>query len=185
MIDHLEADRRQFSVIDTECYVGGLAALAVHDATNDWQDDVEDMADAVASQRWTSISCDGDGAGVDAGTLVRRIRDLLESGGELVTLLYTSAVPAETLADVHRALAEDAPGWRSTRTGPTGWSAPCRSAWSDRERQGGERWDGERQGGGRGAGGRQGSERQRERERQDATTGCQCLDGMTHGPYRW
>ncbi|MBB3116288.1 DAK2 domain-containing protein [Corynebacterium bovis] len=110
VIDHLEADRRQFSVIDTECYVGGLAALAVHDATNDWQDDVEDMADAVASQRWTSISCDGDGAGVDAGTLVRRIRDLLESGGELVTLLYTSAVPAETLADVHRALAEDAPG---------------------------------------------------------------------------
>lgn len=110
VIDHLEADRRQFSVIDTECYVGGLAALAVHDATNDWQDDVEDMADAVASQRWTSISCDGDGTGVDAGTLVRRIRDLLESGGELVTLLYTSAVPAETLADVHRALAEDAPG---------------------------------------------------------------------------
>ncbi|MGV0378255.1 DAK2 domain-containing protein, partial [Corynebacterium bovis] len=110
VIDHLEADRRQFSVIDTECYVGGLAALAVHDATNDWQDDVEDMADAVASQRWTSISCDGDGAGVDAGTLARRIRDLLESGGELVTLLYTSAVPAETVADVQRALAEDAPG---------------------------------------------------------------------------
>ncbi|MEL4164593.1 DAK2 domain-containing protein [Corynebacterium bovis] len=110
VIDHLEADRRQFSVIDTECYVGGLAALAVHDATNDWQDDVEDMADAVASQRWTSISCDSDGAGVDAGTLARRIRDLLESGGELVTLLYTSAVPAETVADVQRALAEDAPG---------------------------------------------------------------------------
>ncbi|RRQ01207.1 hypothetical protein, partial [Corynebacterium bovis] len=42
------------------------------------------------------------GAGVDAGTLARRIRDLLESGGELVTLLYTSAVPAETVADVQR-----------------------------------------------------------------------------------
>lgn len=70
----------ELSAVNTTSLVGGLAALAVHDPSNDFDDDVEDMIDAVSAQRFTTST---------ALTMIADLDKLLEDGGELVTLLWS------------------------------------------------------------------------------------------------
>lgn len=83
----LSASSAEATVVDTESYVGGLAALAVYSPTADLDENAEEMADAVSAQRWRET--DGD---VEA---VRALIDaLLTEGGELVTVLYDESLDA-------------------------------------------------------------------------------------------
>ena len=68
-------------VIDTQSLVGGLAALAVFDPSKDWEENMEEMTDAVASQRWREVP---------PAQLAETLAELLEDGGELVTLMTSS-----------------------------------------------------------------------------------------------
>lgn len=80
------------TVVDTESFVGGLAAMAVYSPTADLDENAEEMADAVSAQRWRQT--DGaDGAdGSDVADLVATmVTGLLADGGELVTVLYDLA----------------------------------------------------------------------------------------------
>lgn len=76
----LVATDRRLEIIDTKALVGGLAALAVHDPAAEWDDNVEEMLDAVAAQR--SVSC-------SAEALEQTLNELLADGGELVTILWS------------------------------------------------------------------------------------------------
>ncbi|AHI03354.1 hypothetical protein CFAL_06725 [Corynebacterium falsenii DSM 44353] len=76
----LAATDRRLDIIDTKAFVGGLAALAVHDPAAEWDDNVEEMLDAVAAQR--SVSC-------SAEALEQTLNELLADGGELVTILWS------------------------------------------------------------------------------------------------
>ena len=76
----LAATDRRLDIIDTKALVGGLAALAVHDPAAEWDDNVEEMLDAVAAQR--SVSC-------SAEALEQTLNELLADGGELVTILWS------------------------------------------------------------------------------------------------
>lgn len=69
------------SAIETSSLVGGMAALAVHDPTNDFEDDLEDMADAVSAQRYAQTT---------AERMIEDLDELLAAGGELVTILWSS-----------------------------------------------------------------------------------------------
>lgn len=79
----------EIDVINTEALVGGLAALAVYEPGADWDDCVEEMVDAVSMQRW--ISC-------GATKAEDRIAELLDEGGELVTVLYSGPHVTEASA---------------------------------------------------------------------------------------
>ena len=72
---------REVDIIDTKSLVGGLAALAVNDPTVDWDDNVEEMIDAVEAQRYATCPPD---------TMVDTLSTMLADGGELVTLLWSA-----------------------------------------------------------------------------------------------
>lgn len=72
---------REVDIIDTKSLVGGLAALAVNDPTVDWDDNVEEMIDAVEAQRFATCPPD---------TMVDTLSAMLADGGELVTLLWSA-----------------------------------------------------------------------------------------------
>lgn len=81
LFDVLSSISTEATVIDTECFVGGLAALAVYSPDAGTEDNAEEMADAVSSQRWATIRG-------GAGDIYDGVVELLEDGGELVTILY-------------------------------------------------------------------------------------------------
>lgn len=81
LFGRLSSSTGEATVVDTESFVGGLAALAVYSPTADLDENAEEMADAVSAQRWRET--DG---GPDA--LSDLVEDLLADGGELVTVLY-------------------------------------------------------------------------------------------------
>ena len=90
-----EGSGRQLNIIDTDSLVGGLAALAVFDPTNDWEDNTADMLDASASQRWWQGPPE---------QLPQTVADLLADGGELVTFITSDLAVADAVeAFVHRA----------------------------------------------------------------------------------
>lgn len=74
------------TVVDTESFVGGLAAMAVYSPTADLDENAEEMADAVSAQRWRQTD-EVDGADV----VTTMVTGLLAAGGELVTVLYDLA----------------------------------------------------------------------------------------------
>ncbi|HIW96596.1 MAG TPA: DAK2 domain-containing protein [Candidatus Corynebacterium gallistercoris] len=84
----LLAAGQPLELINTEALVGGMAALAVHDAGADWDDNLEEMMDAVAAQRWAECAVE------DTQSTIMR---LLQSGGELVTLLWDAEEAGEEL----------------------------------------------------------------------------------------
>ncbi|MBF4553370.1 DAK2 domain-containing protein [Corynebacterium suicordis] len=91
----------EISVINTASLVGGLAALAVHDADNDFDDDLEDMVDAVSAQRF-QITTEAE--------MTSAIDALLEEGGELVTLLWsTPEVSEEAMENLRQHMAHNHP----------------------------------------------------------------------------
>ncbi|MEJ6548172.1 DAK2 domain-containing protein [Corynebacterium sp. USCH3] len=104
LFGRLSSSNGEATVVDTESFVGGLAALAVYSPTADLDENAEEMADAVSAQRWRNT--DG---GVDA--LCDLVDDLLADGGELVTVLYdgedretgTDPDPVAEAVDVLRA----------------------------------------------------------------------------------
>ena len=71
--------------IDTGSVVGGLAALAVFDEMAEWEDTVEDMLSAVATQRWENIA---PAVATDRTQLGDHLIALLDDGGELLTILW-------------------------------------------------------------------------------------------------
>ncbi|WP_459611470.1 DAK2 domain-containing protein [Corynebacterium urogenitale] len=79
------------AAIETRSLVGGLAALAVHDSSNDFEDDLEEMADAVSAQRCVETT---------AEKMIPELQSLLQDGGELVTVLWSA--PEVTEADIQR-----------------------------------------------------------------------------------
>ena len=90
-----EGHGRQLNIIDTDSLVGGLAALAVFDPTNDWEDNTADMLDASVSQRWWQGPPE---------QLSQTVADLLAGGGELVTFITSEPAVADAVeAFVHRA----------------------------------------------------------------------------------
>ena len=90
-----EGSGRQLNIIDTDSLVGGLAALAVFDPTNDWGDNTADMLDASVSQRWWQGPPE---------QLPQAVADLLADGGELVTFITSEpAVATAVEAFVQRA----------------------------------------------------------------------------------
>ena len=90
-----EGHGRHLNIIDTDSLVGGLAALAVFDPTNDWEDNTADMLDASVSQRWWQGPPE---------QLPQTVADLLAGGGELVTFITSEpAVAAAVEAFVQRA----------------------------------------------------------------------------------
>lgn len=90
------------TVVDTESFVGGLAALAVYSPTSDLDDNAEEMADAVSAQRWRET----DGGVAELRQLVD---DLLDDGGELVTVLYDESMDADEVTAVIKDLGSDNP----------------------------------------------------------------------------
>ena len=72
---------REIDIIDTKSLVGGLAALAVNDPGVDWDDNVEEMIDAVDAQRYATCPPEG---------MVDTLSSMLADGGELVTLLWSA-----------------------------------------------------------------------------------------------
>ncbi|MGV0867793.1 DAK2 domain-containing protein [Corynebacterium kalidii] len=81
----LASSTGEATVVDTESFVGGLAALAVYSPTADLDENAEEMADAVSAQRWRET----DGSPDEVRGLVEDlVEDLLAAGGELVTVLY-------------------------------------------------------------------------------------------------
>lgn len=90
-----EGHGRQLNIIDTDSLVGGLAALAVFDPTNDWEDNTADMLDASVSQRWWQGPPE---------QLPQTVADLLAGGGELVTFITSDPTVADAVeAFVQRA----------------------------------------------------------------------------------
>lgn len=81
LFGRLSSSAGEATVVDTESFVGGLAALAVYSPTADLDENAEEMADAVSAQRWRET----DGG---PGALGAIVEDLLADGGELVTVLY-------------------------------------------------------------------------------------------------
>lgn len=81
LFGRLSSSTGEATVVDTESFVGGLAALAVYSPTADLDENAEEMADAVSAQRWRET----DGG---PGALNAIVEDLLADGGELVTVLY-------------------------------------------------------------------------------------------------
>ena len=81
LFGRLSSSTGEATVVDTESFVGGLAALAVYSPTADLDENAEEMADAVSAQRWRET----DGGPDDLRSLVE---GLLAEGGELVTVLY-------------------------------------------------------------------------------------------------
>ncbi|OLT54800.1 hypothetical protein BJF89_00710 [Corynebacterium sp. CNJ-954] len=81
LFGRLSSSTGEATVVDTESFVGGLAALAVYSPTSDLDENAEEMADAVSAQRWRET----DGG---PGALNAIVEDLLADGGELVTVLY-------------------------------------------------------------------------------------------------
>ena len=77
---------RHIAAIETHSLVGGLAALAVHDPSNDFDDDLEEMADAVSAQRCVETT---------AADMIEDLESLLAEGGELVTVLWSAPEVAE------------------------------------------------------------------------------------------
>lgn len=94
----LAATDRRLDIIDTKSLVGGLAALAVHDPAAEWDDNVEEMLDAVAAQR--SVSC-------SAEALEQTLNELLADGGELVTILWSGPdMDAQRIEEVKETFTE-------------------------------------------------------------------------------
>lgn len=81
LFDILSDSGTEAMVVDTESFVGGLAAMAVYSADADAEENAEEMADAVSYQRWATV----DGGPEE---LYNQVRELLIPGGELVTVLY-------------------------------------------------------------------------------------------------
>lgn len=71
--------------IDTGSIVGGLAALAVFDESAEWEDTVDDMLTAVASQRWENLDA---ALTQNASRLSDYLIMLVDDGRELLTLLW-------------------------------------------------------------------------------------------------
>lgn len=89
---------REIDIIDTKSLVGGLAALAVNDPTVDWDDNVEEMIDAVDAQRYANCPPE---------SMVETLSDMLADGGELVTLLWSRpATDQETIDHLKATFAE-------------------------------------------------------------------------------
>jgi dihydroxyacetone kinase-like predicted kinase len=111
-------------VIDIDCAVQVLAALAVHDPLRDLQGDVAAMRRAVQAMRWGSVGlADGPGdlalvgrigdqpvaAGADQRAVAVAVLDrLLAPGAELVTLLSGQAADP----NLHEQVAADLRGTR-------------------------------------------------------------------------
>lgn len=94
------AGGQQVAVIAVRSVVQALAAVAVHDVTRRFQDDVAAMSAAAAATRGGSVSATASGVvqgfvdtdvvatGTDVAAVAQAVVDrLLESGGELVTLV--------------------------------------------------------------------------------------------------
>jgi DAK2 domain fusion protein YloV len=81
LFGRLASSAGEATVVDTESFVGGLAAMAVYSPTADLDENAEEMADAVSAQRWRET----DGSPDEVRSLVE---ELLAAGGELVTVLY-------------------------------------------------------------------------------------------------
>ena len=89
---------REIDIIDTKSLVGGLAALAVNDPGVDWDDNVEDMIDAVEAQRFANCPPE---------TMVDTLSAMLADGGELVTLLWSDpATNQEAIDELKATFAE-------------------------------------------------------------------------------
>lgn len=89
---------REIDIIDTKSLVGGLAALAVNDPGVDWDDNVEEMIDAVEAQRFANCPPE---------TMVDTLSAMLADGGELVTLLWSDpATNQEAIDELKATFAE-------------------------------------------------------------------------------
>ncbi|MGO1950705.1 MAG: DAK2 domain-containing protein [Mycobacteriaceae bacterium] len=88
------------TVVDTECFVGGLAALAVYSPESDLEENAEEMADAVSAQRWSTV--DGGLAGLRG-----ELDGLLADGGELVTVLYGDDIADGDVASFEQGVSRD------------------------------------------------------------------------------
>ncbi|KAB1503846.1 DAK2 domain-containing protein [Corynebacterium sp. 320] len=88
---------RQLEFIETFSIVGGLAAVAVFDATADWEDTVDDIITAVSTQRTVHPEYQ-----VVCASLPAFMDELLGDGGELMTLLWDGDEAVE--AGVSRAI---------------------------------------------------------------------------------
>ncbi|MGP9724753.1 DAK2 domain-containing protein [Corynebacterium sp. AOP40-9SA-29] len=96
LFGRLASSDGEATVVDTESFVGGLAAMAVYSPTADLDENAEEMADAVSAQRWIQEDSDGstdtaDGAAALADLVTSMVSGLLADGGELVTVLYDLA----------------------------------------------------------------------------------------------
>ena len=121
------------AVVAPRSAVQGLAAVAVHDPTRRFEDDVIRMAESAAATRWADVTvaagesltsagrCQrGDALGIIAGEVVvigsdvsavavDVIERLLGVGGELVTVLIGAGVPDGAAATIVSRLARTAP----------------------------------------------------------------------------
>lgn len=114
----LEHQGLEVTVVDTASFVGGLAALAVYSPDADIEDNAEDMADAVHGQRWRNVvggelaptETVGTDDGVDSvDTVVSVVTELLDDGGELVTVLYGDALTRENMLTLSAAVSSSHP----------------------------------------------------------------------------
>lgn len=98
-------DSPDITVVDTGSLVGGLAALAVYSPSADTEDNAEEMADAVSSQRSAVVT------GTATADVTDVVGDLLADGGELVTVLYDPDLLAATdRTAVQESVAASCPG---------------------------------------------------------------------------
>ncbi len=124
----------RIAVIPTRSIVQSIAALAVHDPSNTFDDDVVTMTRAAGATRyaaltvatkaaltWAGPCAVGDVLGIVNGDVVevgaeldvvgKRIIDrLVASGGELVTLVTGADAPAELAATLRRRVGREHPG---------------------------------------------------------------------------
>lgn len=126
-------DGVEVAVVPTRSPVQGLAAVAVHDATRRFGDDVVAMAEAAAATRFAEVTVAQrealtslgrvqagdvvgliDGEVVEIGSSVREVAlatldRLLGVGGELITIIAGKDAPPELAAEVQARIAEAAP----------------------------------------------------------------------------
>jgi uncharacterized protein len=131
--DQAREDGIEVAVVPTRSPVQGLAAVAVHDASRRFGDDVVAMAEAAAATRWAEITVAQrealtslgpveagdvlgliDGEVIEIGTSVRSVAvalidRLLGVGGEMITILAGREADPGLVAEVHAHIARAAP----------------------------------------------------------------------------
>jgi uncharacterized protein len=131
--DQAREDGIDVAVVPTRSPVQGLAAVAVHDASRRFGDDVVAMAEAAAATRWAEVTVAPrealtslgrveagdvlgliDGEVIEIGTSVRSVAvalidRLLGVGGELITILAGREADPGLVAEVQAHIAQAAP----------------------------------------------------------------------------